>query len=105
RARHAAHALRLSRPSCRRHPWLAGTELPGARGSMSRPDNPVSATVKRSFDFLIALVAVILVSPVLLVLAVIIKLTSEGPVFYRGVRIGLHGQPFRIFKFRTMVIN
>jgi len=72
---------------------------------MSRPDNPVSAAVKRSFDFLIALVAVILVSPVLLVLAVIIKLTSEGPVFYRGVRIGLHGQPFRIFKFRTMVIN
>ena len=67
--------------------------------------NMVSNAIKRAFDFVVALIALIVVSPVLLVLAIIIKLTSEGPVFYRGVRIGLHGEPFRIFKFRTMVIN
>jgi lipopolysaccharide/colanic/teichoic acid biosynthesis glycosyltransferase len=67
--------------------------------------NMVSNAIKRAFDFVITLIALVVVSPVLLVLAIIIKLTSEGPVFYRGVRIGLHGAPFRIFKFRTMVIN
>jgi lipopolysaccharide/colanic/teichoic acid biosynthesis glycosyltransferase len=67
--------------------------------------NRVSNAIKRAFDFTVALVALIVVSPILLILAIIITLTSEGPVFYRGVRIGLHGEPFRIFKFRTMVIN
>jgi len=72
---------------------------------MSRSVNPVSAAVKRSFDFLVTLVALIVLSPILLVLALIIKITSPGPVFYRGVRVGKNGVPFRIFKFRTMVIN
>src|SRR4029077_3568071 len=67
--------------------------------------NMVSNAIKRAFDFVITLIALVVVSPVLLVLAISIKLTSEGQVFYRGVRIGLHGAPFRIFKFRTMVIN
>jgi lipopolysaccharide/colanic/teichoic acid biosynthesis glycosyltransferase len=67
--------------------------------------NFVSKAIKRAFDFTVALIALVVVSPILLTLAIIIKLTSEGPVFYRGVRIGLHGKPFRIFKFRTMVIN
>jgi lipopolysaccharide/colanic/teichoic acid biosynthesis glycosyltransferase len=67
--------------------------------------NFVSNAIKRAFDFTVALIALVVVSPILLTLAIIIKLTSEGPVFYRGVRIGLHGKPFRIFKFRTMVIN
>ncbi len=72
---------------------------------MSRQPSRVYEAIKRSFDFLVALVALLMVSPVLLILALIIKLGSEGPVFYRGVRIGRHGVPFRIFKFRTMVIN
>jgi lipopolysaccharide/colanic/teichoic acid biosynthesis glycosyltransferase len=72
---------------------------------MAPASNFVSNAIKRAFDFLVALIALVVVSPVLLVLAIIIKLTSEGPVFYRGVRIGLHGKPFHIFKFRTMVIN
>jgi lipopolysaccharide/colanic/teichoic acid biosynthesis glycosyltransferase len=67
--------------------------------------NGVSEAVKRSFDFIVALIALMIVSPVLLVLAAIIKLSSPGPVFYRGVRIGRNGVPFRIFKFRTMVVN
>jgi len=72
---------------------------------MKRSANPLSAAVKRSFDFIVALTALVLLSPVLLVLALVIKITSPGPVFYRGVRIGKNGVPFRIFKFRTMVIN
>jgi lipopolysaccharide/colanic/teichoic acid biosynthesis glycosyltransferase len=46
-----------------------------------------------------------LVSPVLLVLSILIKKEDGGPVFYRGVRVGRFGKTFRIFKFRTMVIN
>jgi lipopolysaccharide/colanic/teichoic acid biosynthesis glycosyltransferase len=72
---------------------------------MSRQPSRVYEAIKRGFDFVVALVALLIVSPVLLILALIIKLGSEGPVFYRGVRIGRYGVPFRIFKFRTMVIN
>jgi lipopolysaccharide/colanic/teichoic acid biosynthesis glycosyltransferase len=61
--------------------------------------------LKRAFDVVVAGVGLALVSPVLLVLAATIKLTSSGPVFYRGVRAGLGGRPFRIFKFRSMVQN
>jgi len=72
---------------------------------MSERPSPVSEAIKRSFDFVGALAALLVVSPILLTLALVIKLTSPGPVFYRGVRIGRQGVPFRIFKFRTMVIN
>jgi len=72
---------------------------------MSRQPSRVSEAIKRSFDFVFALAALLVVSPILLILALIIKLSSPGPVFYRGVRIGRHGVAFRIFKFRTMVTN
>jgi lipopolysaccharide/colanic/teichoic acid biosynthesis glycosyltransferase len=72
---------------------------------MSVRPSPVSETIKRGFDFVVALAALLVVSPILLALGLIIKLTSPGPVFYRGLRIGRYGVPFRIFKFRTMVIN
>ena len=67
--------------------------------------NTLSEKLKRSFDFLVALTALLLLSPILLAVALIIKIGSPGPVFYRGVRIGLRGAPFRIYKFRTMVID
>ena len=49
-----------------------------------------------------AVLGLVLLAPIFLVIAVCIKLDSRGPVFYRGVRIGVYGRPFRIFKFRTM---
>jgi lipopolysaccharide/colanic/teichoic acid biosynthesis glycosyltransferase len=61
--------------------------------------------LKRVFDVICALAALVVLSPVLLGLALSIKMSSPGPVCYRGVRVGLHGRPFRIFKFRSMVIN
>ena len=60
---------------------------------------------KRIFDFFFALVGTVVSAPVLLLCAAVIKLTSDGPVFYRGLRIGLNGKPFRIFKFRTMLVD
>ncbi|QBX57564.1 sugar transferase [Nocardioides seonyuensis] len=60
---------------------------------------------KRLFDTITALLLLVLLSPVLLVTAVAIKLTSRGPVFYRQERIGRHEQPFRMTKFRSMVTD
>jgi lipopolysaccharide/colanic/teichoic acid biosynthesis glycosyltransferase len=61
--------------------------------------------LKRAFDFFSSLIGLILVSPILLTIAILIKREDGGPVFYRGVRVGRYGKPFRIFKFRTMVLN
>jgi lipopolysaccharide/colanic/teichoic acid biosynthesis glycosyltransferase len=60
-------------------------------------------TVKRAFDLVAAVLGLVVLSPVMLCLAALIKLESKGPVFYRGTRTGQFGKPFRIFKFRTMV--
>lgn len=59
--------------------------------------------IKRLFDIIFSFFGLILISPLLLIVAILIKLSSPGPVFYRGQRIGKYGKPFRIFKFRTMV--
>ncbi|MDR2755918.1 MAG: sugar transferase, partial [Planctomycetaceae bacterium] len=60
---------------------------------------------KRLFDILASLFGLIVLSPLLLFVAIWVKLDSKGPVFYRGVRLGKDGKPFRIFKFRSMVAN
>ena len=62
-----------------------------------------SLRIKRVFDFFAALILLIILSPIMLVLALLIKLESKGPVFYRQERITKYGKKFRIFKFRTMV--
>jgi lipopolysaccharide/colanic/teichoic acid biosynthesis glycosyltransferase len=61
--------------------------------------------IKRLFDIVLSGIGLFVFSPVLIGLALAIKLTSRGPVFYRGERIGLNGVPFRIFKYRSMVID
>jgi lipopolysaccharide/colanic/teichoic acid biosynthesis glycosyltransferase len=61
--------------------------------------------LKRTFDVVVSCVALLLLSPALLAIATAIKVESRGPVFYRGTRVGLHGRPFRIFKFRSMVVD
>lgn len=60
---------------------------------------------KRVFDVIWAVVGLFLWSPILLTVAVLVKLEDGGPVFFRGVRMGRHGKSFRIFKFRSMVVN
>lgn len=59
--------------------------------------------MKLFLDKVLALVLLIPLSPIILAIAIWIKLDSEGPVFYRQERITTYGRPFRIFKFRTMV--
>src|ERR1700753_683708 len=62
----------------------------------------IQYAAKRSFDLLLSTGAIVLLSPVLLVIAVAVKLSSPGPVIYRSIRPGMAGKPFRCFKFRTM---
>jgi len=77
------------------------------RVSKSAQDSaiPAGRSVKRAFDIALSLIGLVFLSPLLVVLAIWIKLDSPGAVFYRGVRGGRFGTPFRIFKLRTMVAN
>jgi lipopolysaccharide/colanic/teichoic acid biosynthesis glycosyltransferase len=61
--------------------------------------------LKRLFDIVASVLGLFLLFPLLVVLAILIKRESSGPVFYRGLRAGRDGKAFRIFKFRTMVAN
>lgn len=67
------------------------------------PEHSFEIVAKRVVDFLVAAVGLVVLSPALLIIAAAIKFTSEGPVFYRQVRCGLHGRRFRLVKFRTMI--
>jgi lipopolysaccharide/colanic/teichoic acid biosynthesis glycosyltransferase len=60
---------------------------------------------KRLFDVVFSFVGLLVVSPLILVITILMKLSSAGPVLYAGTRIGRFGKPFRLLKFRTMVMN
>lgn len=60
---------------------------------------------KRFFDIVLSLLAMIVLSPLYLVLAIAVKMSSPGPVIYSHERIGLHHKPFRIYKFRSMYVD
>lgn len=61
------------------------------------------AALKRALDILLVLVLLIPAAPVCLIIALAIKLDSNGPVLFRQTRVGLHGEPFEMLKFRTMI--
>jgi lipopolysaccharide/colanic/teichoic acid biosynthesis glycosyltransferase len=63
----------------------------------------VGLSVKRVLDVCVSLSGLLLAFPVMIAVAILIKIDSKGPVFYRGIRAGRYGRTFRIFKFRTMV--
>jgi lipopolysaccharide/colanic/teichoic acid biosynthesis glycosyltransferase len=67
------------------------------------PSRRFDAAAIRAFDLLLVLASLVVLLPLFLVVAVAIKSTSPGPVFFRQERLGLDGRRFRIFKFRTMV--
>jgi exopolysaccharide biosynthesis polyprenyl glycosylphosphotransferase len=69
------------------------------------PIAPFALFVKRVIDVVAAAVALLLLSPLWLLIVVAVRLTSRGPVLYRQVRCGLHGRRFTLLKFRTMVEN
>jgi len=78
---------------------LALLSLPASRLSWS------SRFLKRTLDVVVALAALILLSPLLALTALLIRLDSPGPVFFRQARIGAFGRPFRMWKLRTMVVD
>jgi len=61
--------------------------------------------LKRLFDLVFAALGLVLCSPLFATVALLIKLRDRGPVFYKQQRVGWHGKPFRMWKFRTMVVN
>lgn len=65
--------------------------------------NTINWWLKRSIDFVGALAALILASPVMIGAAIAVKCTSKGPVIFKQERIGLHNEPFQMYKFRSMV--
>jgi len=60
---------------------------------------------KRLFDFLFSVLVLLIITPFLVFISILIKFGSKGPVFFRQVRVGKGGKEFKIFKFRTMVLD
>lgn len=65
----------------------------------------VNLGIKRFFDILISLLGLVVLSPLLLILALVVRLSSPGPALFRQERLGKNGEVFRIAKFRTMVLD
>jgi Undecaprenyl-phosphate glucose phosphotransferase len=81
---------------------LDGLPVIGLRES---PHFGLNVVVKRAMDIALSLTALALLSPVMLVIAALVKLTSKGPVFYRQERCGLNGRTFQMLKFRSMKVD
>lgn len=58
--------------------------------------------MKRLFDIILSSIGILVLSPILVLISILVKISSKGPVFYRQVRVGKGNKDFRIFKFRTM---
>ena len=72
---------------------------------MSGPDRALALLIKRLFDAAAALVALVLLGPLLIGVALAIRVREGGPVLFRQTRVGLHGRQFEVVKFRTMEIG
>ncbi|MBU3580989.1 exopolysaccharide biosynthesis polyprenyl glycosylphosphotransferase [Polynucleobacter sp. AP-Capit-er-40B-B4] len=106
------HQLRFSSASIKYAPDLftlrlinhGSTEVLGVNmlNLNASPFSGEALLVKNIEDFVISLLILILLSPLLLVLAISVKMTSRGPVFYKQERVGLNGRPFKMLKFRSM---
>lgn len=72
---------------------------------VNKSSRPIGGLLKRCIDFMASLVGIIVLLPVLLIVALLIKLTDPGPVLFRHSRIGFQGRPFQCLKFRTMAVD
>lgn len=61
--------------------------------------------LKRLFDIVASAIGLLVLSPLLLILSLMVQLDTPGPIFYRATRVGRYGQPFKLLKFRSMVID
>ena len=69
------------------------------------PLNEWTSVIKRTEDVVLSLVAILITSPVMLVIACLVKITSEGPVLFKQRRLGVNGEPIDVYKFRTMHVH
>ena len=81
---------------------MVSDEIVGLRES---PHFGLNIVFKRTMDVVLSLAALLVLSPLLLLLALVVKLTSPGPIFYRQERCGLNGKPFWMLKFRSMRVD
>jgi exopolysaccharide biosynthesis polyprenyl glycosylphosphotransferase len=72
---------------------------------VSGPDRVIALALKRGLDIIASLVASVILSPVLVGVAIAIRRGDGGPALFRQVRVGLHGRPFKVVKFRTMTVD
>lgn len=96
-----AHVFRLGRAL----PRHAASVADGYVHYVLTISKPVQDAIKRAVDASLAAVALVALSPLFLIVAAAIKLTSNGPVFFKQVRVGLRGRPFGMYKFRSMVVD
>jgi len=107
--------LGLSSPSSARESalLLAGSQngLPYAWQN-NKPVIPIITTgrstalqLKRAMDIILSLIAIVVLAPVFVMAAIAVKMTSDGPVFFRQQRVGLNNEPFSVYKFRTMFVD
>ncbi|CEN21926.1 sugar transferase [Paraclostridium sordellii] len=82
---------------------LSNKELLNIKEELSK--RKLRLAIKRTFDIVTSFIGLILLSPILIIIAVFIKLDSKGPVFFKQKRVGKNKQIFEIYKFRTMVID
>jgi exopolysaccharide biosynthesis polyprenyl glycosylphosphotransferase len=69
------------------------------------PHNSFALAIKKIMDLSVSFIMIICLSPVLLIIAILIKTTSPGPIVFKQDRVGLRGRQFSLFKFRTMIVN
>lgn len=72
-------------------------------GDRIRPVRALKSPIKRGIDIVASILLLVLLSPLLLIISVVIRINMGSPVFFKQVRAGLHGRPFTILKFRTMI--
>ena len=96
-----AHPFRLDRA----RPEDSHVVADGYLHFVTHAPQPHQMAIKRLFDITSSAAALVVLSPLLLVVAVLIKLTSRGPIFFKQQRVGLHGKTFGMLKFRSMAVN
>jgi exopolysaccharide biosynthesis polyprenyl glycosylphosphotransferase len=89
----------------RARPLVPSAVSDGYLHYVNHEPRPYQRSMKRLFDIFASAAALVLLGPLLIAVAALVKLTSKGPIFFKQQRVGLHGRPFHMFKFRTMVLN
>lgn len=84
---------------------ITDTSKAAASNTHSVKPKPIYDFVKRVFDIVCSLIGLIVLSPVFIIISILIKTTSEGPVFFAHKRVGKGGKTIKIYKFRSMVTN